>query len=263
VQPVLRGDPAYYGGPGATVSVNSLPATAHDRDGNGSKESVDLLADGSDEFADPGMRGLGLLWDGQLLSSQQPGQATPLAFSPDPDGDGITSSLEGIFGLDAGVSNAASDTDGDGPLDRLEAESGNHPALADTDGSGERDGREMFYGRSALNVCDDIPLTGRPLGDVAPAGGGDGQVTIADAVRMLRLAVTIEFPTDADLVAGDIAPAELSNAGTNPPTWRRHGLPDGTGQHPFGYYEHGDKVIDVADAVLVLRQSVGLVTITD
>lgn len=287
VQPVIDQDIAQYA-TGIGVGNQGDPATAVDRDGNGTKESVDLRNDGWYEIIDPGMTGMGLTYGGEILSSPQPGTGVPLAGLVDPDGDGIPSPEEIALGLDPAVSNGGLDTDGDGPLDRLEAESGADPLTGDSDGSGERDGREMFYGRSARNRCDDI-APARPLGDISPVsaahavptdcnadgdttdpgegiGGrcsGDGLVTVSDAVRALRISVGLESAGAVDTVMGDVAPAELASAGTSPPTWRRHGLPDTRGEHPYGYFEHGDGLVDVGDAVVILRQSVGLLRVTD
>jgi hypothetical protein len=60
----------------------------------------------------------------------------------------------------------------------------------------------------------------------------DGAVGIADALRVLRIAVGLIQPTPADLLLGDVAPL---------------GAPDG--------------VIDIADALAILRATVGLIVI--
>ena len=60
----------------------------------------------------------------------------------------------------------------------------------------------------------------------------DGTVGIADALRVLRIAVGLIQPTPADLLLGDVAPL---------------GAPDG--------------VIDIADALAILRATVGLIVI--
>lgn len=287
VQPIIDQDIAQYAS-GIGVGNQGDTVTAADRDANGSKESIDLKSEGRYELIDPGMTGLGLTYGGEILSSPLPGTGVPLPGLVDPDGDGIPSPEEIALGLNPSASNAALDTDGDGPLDRLEAESGADPLSGDTDGSGERDGREMFYGRSARNRCDDI-APARPLGDISPVsvahvvptdcnadgdttdagegiGGrcsGDGLVTVSDAVRALRISVGLETAGAVETVMGDVAPAELGNAATSPPTWRRHGVPDNRGEHPYGYFEHGDGIVDVGDAVVILRQSVGLLRVTD
>ena len=66
--------------------------------------------------------------------------------------------------------------------DVLEAQIGSNPLDADSDGGGDRDAAELFYGRSAVNPCDD--LGPGLLGDVMPAGG-DGEVRVGDVVRGL------------------------------------------------------------------------------
>jgi hypothetical protein len=261
LQPVMTGDPTAYER-GATVSANHLPVATADRDGDGADDSVDLLADGRYELIDPLHRGLGLTWNGEILSSPNQGVGSPLTPFADTDGDGIPNDLETFYSLDPNVSNAGMDSDGDGPLDLLEAEAAASPVVADSDGAGERDGREMFYGRSPSNTCDDVVVSG-VLGDVAPPGGGNGVVTIADVVRLLRFSVQLETPTPGEQVLGDMAPAELVDPLAVPPHWRRHGLPDGLGQHPFGRFEHGDGLVGVGDVVLALRTTVALMHVTD
>jgi hypothetical protein len=59
-----------------------------------------------------------------------------------------------------------------------------------------------------------------------------GTVTVADALRILRIAVGLVTPVPTDLLFGDVAP---------------EGAPDG--------------VISVADALLILRIAVGLTVI--
>jgi len=261
LQPVLTGDPTAYERD-ATVSASHLPVAAADRDGVGGKESVDLLADGRYELIDPLRGGLGLTWNGEILSSPNPGVATPLTPFADTDGDTIPDALETLLLLDPATSNTGMDTDGDGPSDLLEAQAGAAPLAPDSDGSGERDGREMFYGRSPSNTCDDVVVSGI-LGDVAPVGGGNGAVNIADVVRLLRFSVQLETPTPSEEVLADMAPAELVDGAAVPPHWRRHGLPDGQGQHPFGRFEHGDGLVGVGDVVLALRTTVALMRVTD
>ena len=68
-----------------------------------------------------------------------------------------------------------------------------------------------------------------PTGDI----DGDGRVGIGDALKALRIAVGLEIATAADLLRGDVAPMQ-------------NGLPA------------PDGVIDIADAVTILRKVVGL-----
>jgi hypothetical protein len=258
VQPVVRGSIPYLEGPFGWVSSAHLPVTVSDRDGDGIKESVDLTRDGRYEFVDPSRHGLGLTYGGEIASSPSAGNGVPLSVTTDTDGDGILDADEITAGLDRLVSNATRDGDGDGVKDGLEVELALKPGIADGDGGGERDGRELFYGRSASNPCDDV-VVNRPLGDVS----GDGTVAINDVQILLRMSVGLTTPTAAQMVVGDIAPADIVNAVPVPDQRRRHGNPDGFGNHPFGRFEHGDGALDIGDAVLDLRQVVGLTTVTD
>lgn len=82
-------------------------------------------------------------------------------------------------------------------------------------------------------------------GDVSPVGAPDGAVDIGDVVRVLRLAVGLETPSSTDLLRGNVAPRTLVASG--PPE-----LVEPVGE---------PVVIDIADAVLLLRASVGLTTL--
>ena len=74
------------------------------------------------------------------------------------------------------------------------------------------------------------------LGDVT----GEGEVTVADAVRLLRFAVQSELPTVTQMVLGDVYPRP------------------GEAGRPIG-----DQRITVQDVTQVLRFSVGLITAQD
>ena len=74
-------------------------------------------------------------------------------------------------------------------------------------------------------------------GDVHPAGGGDGDVDVLDALRDLKISVGLVTADAREQIAGDVHP-------DNEPD------PDGDGD------------IDVLDALRDLKASVGLVTIT-
>jgi hypothetical protein len=71
------------------------------------------------------------------------------------------------------------------------------------------------------------------LGDVT----GDGRVAVDDAVKLLRFAVNIELPTDAQAILGDVAPRPGPNG-------RRI----------------GDQRLNVQDVSRILRYTVGLVS---
>ena len=85
--------------------------------------------------------------------------------------------------------------------------------------------------------CSPSQETSIVCGDVHPAGGGDGDDDILDALRKLKIAVGLVVPTARELIAGDVHP-------DNDPD------PDGDGD------------IDVLDALRDLKASVGLVVIT-
>ena len=73
-------------------------------------------------------------------------------------------------------------------------------------------------------------------GDLHPAGGGNGDVNVLDALRALNIAVGSVTPDSRELKAGDVHPALSDPA--------------------------GDGDIDVLDALRILKESVGLVTST-
>ena len=73
-------------------------------------------------------------------------------------------------------------------------------------------------------------------GDVHPAGGGDGDDDVLDALRKLKMAVGLVTPDERELIAGDVHPVNDSG-------------PDGDGD------------IDVLDALRDLKAAVGLVEI--
>ena len=74
-------------------------------------------------------------------------------------------------------------------------------------------------------------------GDVHPAGGGDGDDDILDALRKLKIAVGLVIPDQREMIAGDVHPDNETG-------------PDGDGD------------IDVLDALRDLKAAVGLVAIT-
>ena len=77
-----------------------------------------------------------------------------------------------------------------------------------------------------------------PDGDVAPLGNRDGTVNVGDALVALRFALTLETPTQDDILHGDVAPLDTS------------GLPSPDGQ------------ITVGDALVILRNALGLISLT-
>ena len=79
-------------------------------------------------------------------------------------------------------------------------------------------------------------VTDEPDGDVAPLGNRDGIVNVGDALVALRFALTLEIPTEEDILHGDVAPLDAS------------GQPDPDGQ------------ITVGDALVILRKALGLIT---
>jgi hypothetical protein len=74
------------------------------------------------------------------------------------------------------------------------------------------------------------------LGDVT----GDGNVRVDDAVKLLRISVGLDAPTDAQMILGDVAPHPGMNG-------RRS----------------GDRVINVQDVIYLLRYAVGLISPAD
>lgn len=84
-------------------------------------------------------------------------------------------------------------------------------------------------------------------GDVAPAAAPDGRVDVSDAVWLLRASVGLEQPTPRQLLAGSIAPYDITYGDPWPP------------EPPILTPKvTRDPVIDVADAVTALRVAVGL-----
>jgi hypothetical protein len=74
------------------------------------------------------------------------------------------------------------------------------------------------------------------LGDVT----GDGRADVSDAVRMLRIAIGLELPTDRIMILGDVYP----HPGVN-------------GAHS------GDQKINVQDVTFLLRRIAGLISDSD
>jgi len=77
----------------------------------------------------------------------------------------------------------------------------------------------------------------RRPGDVAPAGGGDGSLDVADVLRLLRFAVLLETPTAEELLRGDLAPA--------------------ISEDDLQVID-GDEIVDVSDVLLALQAAVDL-----
>jgi hypothetical protein len=88
----------------------------------------------------------------------------------------------------------------------------------------------------AKGAALDVVITGVVCGDLHPAGGGDGDVDVLDALRTLKISVDLVTPDSWEATAGDVHPATAEPA--------------------------GDGDIDVVDALRVLKDTVGLVTIT-
>ena len=92
----------------------------------------------------------------------------------------------------------------------------------------------------ATSVSDCLPDVGSPpaivCGDLSPAGGGDGALNVFDALRALKIAVVLITPDAREQIAGDVEPAILD--------------------------PHGDGDIDVLDALRILNDVVGTVSIT-
>jgi len=91
-----------------------------------------------------------------------------------------------------------------------------------------------------LTALDFIPNNTTITGAITrlPRDGnfkGSGAVDISDALKALRFAVGLEQPTPTDMIHGDVAPLV-------------DGLPT------------QNNTIDIADALLILRKTVGLVT---
>jgi hypothetical protein len=134
------------------------------------------------------------------------------------------------------------------------------PPLPDADADGVGDacdvcpavsdpGQEDLDGDGAGDACDGCRLHPDPdpgcdfvYGDVSPPGAPDGSVDVADVLRVLRAAVSLETLTGRDFEAANVAPADTDQA--NPPT----ATPTAT----------QPRVLDVSDVQLVLRAGVGL-----
>ena len=134
------------------------------------------------------------------------------------------------------------------------------PPLPDGDGDGVGDdcdvcpetadpGQEDLDADGAGDSCDGCVLHPDPdpgcdfvYGDVAPPGAPDGDVDVADVLRLLRTAVLLETLTGRDFEAANVAPGLLD--AQEPPTVTP------TGANP--------RVLDVSDVQLVLRAAVGL-----
>ena len=93
----------------------------------------------------------------------------------DTDGDGMPARYEALHaGLDAGINDAAGDSDSDGLANIQEYQIGTDPGLADTDGGGETDASELAHGANPWDHRDDAvpkPLVARVLdrwGDARP-----------------------------------------------------------------------------------------------
>lgn len=115
---------------------------------------------------------------------------------------------------------------------------GSEPVRA-TDGDRDGDGVP-----DEADACDVAPGAdcSWSWADVAPAGRPDGIVNVADVVRILRFSVGTEIPTEQERLAANVAPALVA----------------GHVAHPHALAPHA---VDVGDAVLALRVSVGLMSL--
>jgi hypothetical protein len=149
--------------------------------------------------------------------------SAPIPVALDSDGDGLTDAYELAFGLDAERHDSASDLDADGLTNAEEAVLGSSPALADSDGGGENDGREVENGRDPTDGTDDVAVApGTLLGDLSPAGG-DGRVSVRDAVALRLLLDSPSPPSAAELLLMDVAPSVVFDANATPPLHVRVG----------------------------------------
>jgi hypothetical protein len=167
------------------------------------------------------------------------------------------------------------DADGDGLSDADEILRGTNPADPDTDNDLVLDGADTcpllrgapqadFDGDAFGDACDDCRVFADPSqqdadsdgignaceiawGDVAPRGAPDGQITIGDAVVVLRMSVQLETPTAAELRRANVAPATIVAGSPDVAT--------PTLAPPVG--------VDIGDAVLILRASVQLTRFPD
>jgi hypothetical protein len=111
----------------------------------------------------------------------------------DIDGDGLTNVQEAALGTNP----RNPDTDGDGLTDGQEVNVYHtNPLNPDTDGDGLTDGQEVNVYHTDPNVSN--------KGDLAPRGAPDGQVNVADLLRLTRLVQGLDVPTAQEQSLGDM-----------------------------------------------------------
>ena len=116
------------------------------------------------------------------------------ACDDDIDGEGLSNAQEALHGTDP--YNADSDGDDLNDYDEIFVH-GTDPLDPDSDGDGASDYDEIFvYGTDPLSP-------GLP-GDLAPAGSPDGEVNVADMLRLMRFIGGLEIPTAQELSRADL-----------------------------------------------------------
>ncbi len=88
------------------------------------------------------------------------------------------------------------DIDGDGLTNTQETVFGTNPRNPDTDGDGLTDGQEVNVYHTDPNVSN--------KGDLAPRGAPDGQVNVADLLRLTCLVLGQDAPTAQEQILGDM-----------------------------------------------------------
>ncbi|MEA3359287.1 MAG: PKD domain-containing protein [Thermodesulfobacteriota bacterium] len=92
---------------------------------------------------------------------------------------------------------------------------------------------------SQVHSGENLTVSYKPDGDVAPLGNRDSVVNVGDALVALRFALLLETPTQENIAHGDIAPLDTN------------GQPNPDGQ------------ITVGDALVILRMALGLITFVE